>query len=80
MHFFNKIDKIDDYFHLILMIVGIVAIILSEKIVSLLSELFLIAGWVVIWEILYDIIFNDIKRRRTIRIYKELARCKINFL
>ena len=79
VNFFNKIDKFDDYYRITLLVLGIIAILLSETFVSFLSELFLIAGWVVIWEIIYDVIFNEIKRRRKENIYKKLSISKINF-
>ena len=76
----NKIDKYDDYFRLILLLLGIILIIISEQFTSLLSELFLIAGWVVVWEVIYDILFTGIKRKRDLTIYKKLTNCPINFL
>ena len=76
----NKIDKYDDYFRVILLLLGILLIIISEQFTSLLSELFLIAGWVVVWEIVYDILFTSIKRKRDLKLYKKLATCEIEFL
>ena len=75
----NKIDKYDDYFRLILILLGIILIIISEQFTSLLSELFLIAGWVVVWEAVYDILFTGIKRKRDLKVCKKLATCKIIF-
>ena len=75
----NKIDKYDDYFRVILLLLGILLIIISEQFTSLLSELFLIAGWVVVWEIAYDILFTSIKRKRDLKLYKKLATCEIEF-
>lgn len=76
----NKIDKYDDYFRLILLLLGILLIIISEQFTSLISELFLIAGWVVVWEIVYDILFTGTKRKRDLKLYKKLATCEINFV
>ena len=76
----NKIDKYDDYFRLILLLLGIILIIISEQLTLFLSELFLIAGWVVIWEMVYDILFTGIKRKRDLKLYKRLATCEIEFL
>lgn len=76
----NKIDKYDDYFRFILLLLGILLIIISEQFTSLLSELFLIAGWVVVWEIVYDILFTGTKRKRDLKLYKKLATCEIEFL
>jgi len=80
VNFYSKLDKFDDYYRLCLLILGIVAILLSENFVSFLSELFLIAGWVVIWEIVYDVIFNEIRRKRKENIYKKLANSDIIFI
>lgn len=76
----NKIDKYDDYFRIILLLLGILLIIISEQFTSFLSELFLIAGWVVVWEIVYDTLFTGIKRKRDLKLYKKLATCEIEFL
>lgn len=79
---FNKhsfIDKFDDYIHFILLILGVIFILISEKLISFLSELFLIAGWVVVWEIIYDLLFNSIKRKKLKNSYKKLANCEIFF-
>ena len=78
--YLKKVDKIDDYFRLGLLLIGLIAIILSEYLPSFISELFLIAGWVVIWEIVYDIIFIEIKKKRKANIYKELSKCIIEFI
>lgn len=79
LNYLNKIDKYDDYFRFFLLIIGTIAILISERFVSFLSELFLIAGWVVIWEIVYDILFSGIKRKRNKIIFASLATTKINF-
>lgn len=76
----NKIDKYDDYIRIILLLLGILLIIISEQFTVLLSELFLIAGWVVVWEIIYDILFTGIRRKRDLNLYKKLATCEIEFL
>ena len=76
----NKIDKYDDYFRLVLLLLGIILIIISEQFTSLISELFLIAGWVVVWEVVYDILFTGIKRKRDLTLYKKLTTCQIIFL
>lgn len=76
---YKKIDKLDNYFHLILLFFGILLIIISEQFTMFLSELFLIAGWVVIWEMIYDILFTSIKRKRELNIYKKLTNSTFNF-
>lgn len=77
--YLNKIDKLDNYIRLILFIIGIIAILFSEQFTNVISEIFLISGWVIIWEIIYDILFNEIKRKRKAKIYKYLANSKITF-
>lgn len=76
---YQKIDKLDDYIRSILLLIGILAILISNQFQSLISELFLIMGWVIIWEIVYDVLFNLIKRKRKTRLYLALSTCKINF-
>jgi len=77
---YKKIDKYDDYVRIFLLIIGIILILISQETGSFLSELFLITGWLFIWELLYDILFNQIKRQRKANIYKKLSTCKINFI
>lgn len=77
--YLNKIDKLDNYIRLILFIIGLIAILLSEQFTNVISEIFLISGWVIIWEIIYDVLFNEIKRKRKAKIYKYLANSKITF-
>lgn len=79
-NFFNKIDNVDNIVRFILGIIGAIIILISHEFDFLLSELFLIAGWVIIWEIVYDILFNEIKRKRKKKIYDLLANSKINFI
>lgn len=76
----NKIDKNDDYIRIILLLLEILLIIISEQFTVLLSELFLIARWVVVWEIVYDILFTGVRRKRDLKLYKKLATCEIEFL
>ncbi len=84
-HYMNKynslkiIDKYDDIYRFILLIIGISFIIISEKLISFISELFLIAGWVVIWEMIYDILFNQLKRNKDKNHYQKLASAKIKY-
>ena len=72
-------DKYDDYLRIILLLLGIICILLSETFIDLLSELFLIAGWVVVWEVIYDLIFTGFKRKKIKNTYKKLSRCEISF-
>ncbi len=75
--YLHKLDIYDNYIRGILSIIGFIAILLSKKFTNILSEIFLIAGWVVIWEIIYDILFNEIRRKRKAKIYKTLANATI---
>ena len=50
---------------------------MSKQFTNIVSEIFLIAGWVIIWEIIYDILFSEIKRKRKAKIYKALATSNI---
>ncbi len=76
----KNIDKYDDYFRLFFILLGVILIIISEQFTSLISELFLIAGWVVVWEVVYDLLFTSKRRKRDLKIAKKLATCQINFL
>lgn len=75
----KKLDNLDNYIRGILFIIGLIAILISEQFKNIFSEIFLIAGWVVIWEVLYDILFNELKRKRTSNIYKALASCEFEY-
>lgn len=75
----KKFDNIDNYIHITLFIIGLIAILISEQFKNIFSEIFLIAGWVVIWEVLYDILFNELKRKRTSNIYKALSNCEFEY-
>ncbi len=77
---YKKLDKYDNYFHFVLLLIGLLMIIISEQFTYFVSELFLIAGWVVIWEMIYDIFFTSIKRKRCTLILKKLANCSIDFI
>ena len=75
----KRVDHYDDYYRLILLLLGIILIIISEALTAFISEIFLIAGWVVIWEMVYDVLFTGLKRKREQKIYKKLANCEITF-
>ena len=75
---YHIIDKYDDYLRIILLLLGIICILLSETFIDLLSELFLIAGWVVVWEVIYDLIFTGFKRKKIKGIYQKLSRVTIH--
>ena len=75
--YFKKIDTLDNYIRLVLFLIGVLSIFMSKQFTNIVSEIFLIAGWVIIWEIIYDVLFSEIKRKRKARIYKTLAKAKI---
>lgn len=74
---FNNARKI------ILFIIGVLLILLSDALTNIFSllipELFLIAGWVAIWETVYSILFSDNKNRMEIKKLKGLTKCDIRF-
>lgn len=76
----NNIDKYDNYIQIILLLLGLLLILISKETTTFLSEILLITGWVFVWELLYDVLFNQIKRKRKANIYKKLSKCKINFI
>lgn len=75
--YFKKIDTLDNYIRLVLFLIGVLSIFMSKQFTNIVSEVFLIAGWVIIWEIIYDILFSEIKRKRKAKIYKALATSNI---
>lgn len=75
--YLKKIDSLDNYIRLVLFLLGVLSIFISKQFTNIVSEIFLIAGWVIIWEIIYDVLFSEIKRKRKARIYKTLAKAKI---
>ena len=75
----KKIEQYDDIKRVLLLIVGIVLICISEMFKFVVSELFLVAGWVVIWELVYNIFFERIKRNRDYFKYLQLSKANIKF-
>lgn len=70
-------------YQIILFLIGILLIILSN--LSFISkfdtvhEILLIFGWVAVWELIYDIMFVDIKENIKRKRYKKLSKVKINY-
>lgn len=62
---------------ILLTIIGILFIVISNilKEESIISELFLIVGWVSLWEVIYKILFDNVKDKIEIERYN-----KINFI
>lgn len=76
----QNVRKIKKY---LLLLCGILLIAfstyLSKIFVDIIPELFLIAGWVVVWEFVYELLFTDIFQRVTILQERKLASCPIHF-
>lgn len=64
-----------------LIVLGVIFILISNLLSSVfwLEEVLLIIGWVLIWEVVYDLVFEETKKRIKIKRFKKLTRCKINF-
>lgn len=75
----KKVEQYDDSKRLLLLILGVVLIGVSEVFDFIVSELFLVAGWVVIWELVYNIFFERIKRNRDYYRYLQLSKSNIKF-
>lgn len=75
--------RINNIKQTVLSIVGILLIIFSEFLSLtfdyLIPELLLIAGWIVIWEVLDSILFVDSKTKIGKKIYLKLSNCEIEF-
>lgn len=67
---------------IILLLVGLILIMLTEvlKDLYIVEEILLISGWVAIWEVIYDILFVDIKNEHNIKHLKQLSKSKIEFI
>lgn len=59
---------------------GILFIVISNVLKKqILSELFLIVGWVAFGEVIYKILFDNVKDKIKTERYKRLSRCQIEF-
>ena len=74
---FNRLKRV------VLFLIGILLIVLSDSFSHitefLIPELFLIAGWVAIWEAVYSILFVDNKVKLEIKKARQLSNCEIKF-
>ena len=74
---FNRLKK------LLLFLLGIILITISHFVSVnnefLISEVFLIIGWVAIWEVFDNILLVETKKKFKLNRYKKLVNCKINF-
>lgn len=62
---------------------GIIFLILYYLIfknIELISEIFLILSWLVIWEATYSFVFTGFQKRIYIKRLKQLSKSKINFI
>lgn len=60
---------------------GIIFIVISNMLNDgILSELFLIVGWVAFGEVIYKMLFDNVKDKIKTERYKRLSRCKIEFI
>ena len=68
--------------NLLCLLFGILALFLNllVDIIPIVSEFILILGWVLIWEGIYNILFDELKTRIMIRRLKNLTSCKIKFI
>lgn len=74
-----KVDKFDDLYRIMLIFMGAILVVISKFIEFFISEIILITGWVVVWESVYDFIFNRVKRKYKKKIYYSLANSQIKF-
>ena len=77
---YKKIDKYDDWIRLTLLIIGIVLIFGAQEFNFVINEILLVIGWLAIWELGYDLLFDKNKRKRDYFRYKQIYYSKIEFL
>lgn len=64
----------------LLLLIGVLLITFSSYFLKdVLKELVLIAGWVAVWEVVYDVLFTDNINRLKINRNKKISSCKIEF-
>ena len=76
---YKNIDKYDEWIRLGLLVLGIVLIFISQKFEYIINEFLLIIGWLAIWELSYDVLFDKRKRKREYLRYKQIYSSKIKF-
>lgn len=78
-----KLQQVRRIKKFVLLVIGILLIAFSSYLASffdsIIEELLLIAGWVVVWEFVYELIFTDNIARIKIIKSKQLTTCKIKF-
>lgn len=75
--------KYNNFKKIVLFILGIILIYISHFVGTindfLISEVFLIIGWVAIWEVFENILLVDSKKKFKLKRLKRLVKCKISF-
>jgi len=70
-------------YQILLFLIGIFLIALSNipfiSNLSTVHEILLIFGWVAVWELIYDIMFVDVKENIKRKRFKKLSNVKINY-
>lgn len=75
-----KIDKFDDLYRFLLLVLGNLFVILNQIFgIYFLKEIMLVAAWVVIWETIYDFLFKSNDRKNTRKMYKSLFNAIVEF-
>lgn len=77
---YKNIDRYDDWIRLFLFIIGFIFIFVSQKFDFVISEFLLVIGWLAIWELGYDILFDKKLRKRDYLRYKQIISSEINFI
>lgn len=75
--------KYNNFKKAVLFILGVILIYISHFVDTindfLISEVFLIIGWVAIWEVFENILFVETKKKFKLKQLKKLVKCKISF-
>lgn len=75
--------KYNNFKKILLFILGIILICLSHFIEILndflISEVFLIIGWVAVWEVFDNILLVETKKKFKLERFRKLVKCKIYF-
>ena len=83
----NELNKIHNKLYIksmIMSIIGIIFIIITNFLNlyndHIISEIFMIAGWVLLWEVVDNIVFKESKWHSRYNGYKKLLKCNIEFV
>lgn len=75
--------KYNNFKKIVLFVLGIILIYISHFVGTindfLISEVFLIIGWVAIWEVFENILLVESKKKFKLKRLKRLVKCKISF-